>query len=262
MKKWFTSGVPTPEKKIEPKHTMTTGSAATNQSFQTMSPAMQVPGTTSCNICQNSAFKATPSGRLSTNNLPPVCTNCGSLERHRAFRSIFNQFRTPEFKTMSCLMLGKDPSVAGGWFKSMRYSDHGAETPLDTKNIGLLDGEYDVVIGNRVFEQVQDYEDALKELIGTIPRRGFAFLSFANPHYRKITSDWGYPKADMNKAYRSFGSDIEAKLPKILPGVGILRVIAKDPVTQTEDRAYIFSQNYELLDQITDKGVTCRFLRS
>jgi hypothetical protein len=61
---------------------------------------------------------------------------------------------------------------------------------------------------------------------------------------------------------RLFGSDIEAKLPIIVPQLGILRLVGKDPVTAVEDQAYLFSSNYELLDGITDKGVTCRFLRT
>jgi SAM-dependent methyltransferase len=213
-----------------------------------------------CNICGGTNFKPGPLGRISITGLPPVCVECGSLERHRVFRAIFNQFRSTDFKSLSCLMFSMDRSVATGWFRSFRYSVYGTDNSLDLQDIALSDGAFDVVICNHVLEHVPRYEVALKEIVRVLSRRGFAFISFPNPHYRQETSDWGHPKEHGH--YRVFGSDIEAKLPVLLPGVGILRVVAKDPVTEIEDRAYIVSKNSEFLDGLTEKGVRCRFLRA
>jgi SAM-dependent methyltransferase len=232
---------------------------STNRLAQIQPAPEPLPGV-ACNICGGTKFKLGPLGRSSITDLPPVCVQCGSLERHRVFRALFNQFRSPDFKALSCLMFSMDRSVAAGWFGSFRYSVYGTDNSLDLQDIALPNEAFDVVICNHVLEHVPRYEMALKEIVRVLSRRGFAFISFPNPHYRKETSDWGFPKEHGH--YRVFGSDIEAKLPAILPGVGILRVVAKDPVTETEERAYIVSKSDEVLDRVTDKGVRCRFLRA
>jgi hypothetical protein len=213
-----------------------------------------------CNICGGTTFREGPNHRLSTTNLPPMCAKCGSLERHRVFRALFNGFRTVQFRSMSCLMFSKDSSVAGGWFRSMRYSIYGTESSLDVQDIALPDGAFDVVICNHILEHVPRYEAGLAEICRIMSPTGFAFVSFPNPHHREVTLDWGHPKPEMHGHYRIFGSDIEAKLPLLLPGIGILRLVGRDPVTGTEDRAYIFSKNQEFLNKITDRGMTYQFL--
>jgi len=213
-----------------------------------------------CNICGGTTFKEGPNHRLSTTNLLPMCAKCGSLERHRVFRALFNGFRTVQFRSMSCLMFSKDSSVAGGWFGSMRYSIYGTESSLDVQDIALPDGAFDVVVCNHILEHVPRYEAGLTEICRIISPTGFAFVSFPNPHHREVTLDWGYPKPEMHGHYRLFGSDIEAKLPLLLPGVGILRLVGRDPVTGTEDRAYIFSKNRDFLNKITEREITYQFL--
>lgn len=213
-----------------------------------------------CNICGGTKFKSAPGGRLSVTNLPPVCMNCGSLERHRAFRNIFDKIRGPSFKKLSCLMFSKDPSVAGGWFASMRHSIYGTESSLDLQKIALNNAAVDVVICNHILEHVPRYQDALREISRIISDTGFAFVSFPNPHYRKVTVDWGYPKPEQHMHYRIFGADIEPKLKTILPGVGIVRVVGDDPVTATEDRGYIISKNNDFLGGIGERGLRFRYL--
>lgn len=230
-------------------------------------PADQVSGAGAteavkvCNICGGTAFKPGPNQRLSIiTNLPPKCEKCGSLERHRAFRSVFDRFRSVKFRTLSCLMFSRDPTVAKGWFGSMRYSLYGTDSSLDVQAIDVPDAEYDVVVCNHVLEHVPRYEEGLRELMRVTKPSGFLFVSFPAPHYKRITSDWGYAKPEMHGHYRVFGSDIEQKLPAILPGIGILRVIGTDPATATEDRAYFFSRNRDFLAELPRKGIDCQVL--
>ncbi len=213
-----------------------------------------------CNICGGMAFRPGPGGRLSSTKQPPVCIGCGSLERHRVFRSIFDKIRGPVFKELSCLAFNRDRSVAGGWFDSIQYSEPDSRHALDVENISIPSGGVDVVLCNHVLSSVPSYEQALRELVRVISGRGFAFVSFPNPHYRQITDDWGYPKPQQHNQYRIFGADIETKLPTILPGIGIARVVDEDPVTGAEDRAYIISKNRNFMGQLGERGLKLRFL--
>lgn len=94
------------------------GIAATEESHQGVVPLPRSLGA-ACNICGGTTFNVGPGGRMSITNVPPACESCGSLERHRIWRAMFNQFRTIEFRAMSCLMFGRSASVAAGRFKSM-----------------------------------------------------------------------------------------------------------------------------------------------
>jgi hypothetical protein len=212
-----------------------------------------------CNICGGTRFVPGPGGRMSITKRAPVCEGCGSFERHRAFRSIFDKIRSPAYKKLSCLSFNKDRSIAGGWFKTARYGDP-ATDPLDVQSLDLPDESVDVVVCNHVLNSVPDYKQGLAELTRIVSRTGYIFLSFANPHYRKITEDWGYPKPKQHGHYRVFGADIEKKLPVLTGNLGVARVIGEDPVTGVEERAYIISKNEELLMQIGERGVRIRFL--
>ena len=216
---------------------------------------------TPCNICGGTSFKAGPRARLSVGQLPPVCTACGSLERHRTYRTIFDNIRGPSFKEFSCLSFSKDRSYAGGWFASIRHCGPGTDNPLDVQRIDLPDESVDVVICNYLLASVPRYEQGFREIARVISKRGFAFVSIPNPHYRQATLDWGQPRKEHHGQYRSFGEDIEAKLPTILPNLGIVRLVSADPVTGQEDRAYILSKNSDFLGRLGERGMRIRFLQ-
>lgn len=213
-----------------------------------------------CNICGGTQFKAGPNGRLSTTQKHPVCVNCGALERHRAYRDIFNKIRSPALKDYSCLSFNRDRSIAGGWFKSIMVTESGSRDALDIEDLSLANESVDVVVCNHVLGGVRDYVKAFKELVRVTSRKGFAFISFGNPHHRQKTDDWGFADPKRHGLYRSFGADIEGKLRSIIPGVGIARLVGQDPVTGVEDRAYVLSRNLDLLGALGEKGLKIRFL--
>lgn len=214
----------------------------------------------SCNICGGTKFKLGPGGRLSITKLPPLCQGCGSLERHRVLRSTFDRIRNPKFKKFNALIFTKDLSVAGGWFGSVHVSVPGSRGAIDVQKIKLEDRSVDVIVCNHVLTNVPDYKKALNEITRVISDRGFAFISFSNPHFRAVTEDWGKADPNRHNQYRIFGSDIEQQLPSILSSAGILRVSQSDPVTATEDRAYIISKNIEVLEAFAETGWRVRFI--
>jgi SAM-dependent methyltransferase len=207
------------------------------------------PGT--CNICGNTTFEAAPFNRLSTTGKPPVCEKCRSLERHRIFRVIFNNIRTPEFRKYGCLQFSSDPSIALGWFAEAKRSMYGGENHLDIQNIAYPDGSFDVVVCNHILEHVPEYKMAICEVARITRPSGFAFLSFPNPHVRKVTEDWGYPRSEQHGHYRLFGRDIEEVFRILLPEYHVLALEALDPVTATSDMAYIITRSLTWRDHIS-----------
>ena len=50
-----------------------------------------------CSVCGHSVFKEGPKGRKSKNGTLPACAQCGSLERHRIVRAVWNAFVGEQF---------------------------------------------------------------------------------------------------------------------------------------------------------------------
>lgn len=199
--------------------------------------------TEACNICGNTSFRPAPFNRISVTGKPPLCEKCGSLERHRIFRVMFNNIRTPEFQKYSCLQFSSDPSIALGWFADATRSMHGGENHLDIQNIAHADGSFDVVVCNHILEHVPDYKVAIREVARITRSTGFVFLSFPNPYLRKVTEDWGFPRPEQHGHYRVFGRDIEGVFREFLRNHHVLALEGLDPVTGTSDIAYILTQS-------------------
>lgn len=206
-----------------------------------------------CNICNSTEFKPGPGGRLGNGNIAPACAKCGSLERNRIHRKIFDDIRNEQFKTLSALMFHNDLSIDRDWFSSFRSSHPKGEAPLDVQNIDLPNSAYDVVVCSYILDKVPNYAAAIRELLRVSSDRGFVFLSFPQPHTRAKTVDWGYPKTE-HGSYRIFGADVEQEIIELLGDAGILRVVARDNVNNVEDRAYIISRNRDLLREFAQKS--------
>lgn len=215
---------------------------------------------TKCNICGGQEFKPAPGGRLSRTGKLPVCISCGSLERHRIFREIFEAIKMPEFITYSCLQFSRDPSVEKGWFKSCEVSIFNKKNSIDIQKIERPDEKYDVIIANHVLEHVLDYRAAIAEIVRVVSRRGFAFLSFPAPYYKQETKDWGYPKEDQHMHYRIFGRDIENVFQEICPEASVVALSAEDPVTGQADLAYLVTKSNNILSSIRQAPIDCRLI--
>lgn len=211
-----------------------------------------------CNICNNDQFKPGPNGRLSATGHPPVCTKCGSLERHRIHRLIFNRIRDGSFRMRSCLQFSADPAIARGWFERHELSAYGGPNTLDIQKIDRADASYDVVVCNHVVEHVADYRSAIQELVRISKADGFLFLSFPNPHGRAATEDWGYAKPEQHGHYRVFGRDIERTFSEIVPRVHVIAVEDTDPVTAVADTAFVLTGSDYWLARIFERGCRAR----
>jgi SAM-dependent methyltransferase len=211
-----------------------------------------------CNICGNDHFTPGPFGRLAASGEPPRCGKCGSVERHRIFRAIFNKIRDLTFKTATCLQFSNDLSVARGWFERHELSVYGGPNSLDIQRIERKDAAYDVVVCNHVLEHVPDYRAAMAELVRITKPYGFLFLSFPNPFRRAETEDWGYPKPEEHGHHRIFGRDVERVFAEIVPHVHVVAIEEADPVTGAVDLTYVLTGSDAWLSRIFERGCKAR----
>lgn len=195
-----------------------------------------------CNICGSTEFKPGPGGRLFRDRLP-VCASCGSLERHRVFRTILAPLiGNGAASDLTALQFSRDPSINAAWFKSLTHSIYGHENSLDIQNLDLPDAAFDIVICNHVIEHVADDAAAFSEVSRIISDWGFAFVSVPNPAERQTTDDWGKPDWNQHGHFRVYGADVVERLPGMIPHVWITMVKASDPVTGREDLGFILSR--------------------
>jgi SAM-dependent methyltransferase len=195
-----------------------------------------------CNFCGGSEFVTGPKGRLSRNQKFPCCKNCGSLERHRVLRQVYIKLREIcPFDRYSCLHISEDISVKPEWFNQYELSVYGGKNSIDLQEIDRPDDKYDVVVCNHVLEHVENDVKALSELFRIFNQNGFFQLSVPQPITIKETTDWGYADKSQFGHYRIYGIDIEEKFQQAMsPDICYLKVIAFDPVTQTQDMCFLF----------------------
>ncbi len=214
-----------------------------------------------CNICQGVAFKPGPNARMVGDNTPPLCAGCGSFERHRIVRHIFDKIRPHRFATLNALQFGRDRGIAGGWFRSFRRADDDGKSetaaPLSITQIALPDAGMDVVVCSYVLETLPDHRPALREIGRVISDHGFAFIAVQTPHSRATTVEMARPA---DGRYRTFGRDFEAELAALLPDLHVIRVVGQDPATQVEGWGYFITMDDEFAAYLFERGLRAKFV--
>lgn len=62
---------------------------------------------------------------------PPRCEKCQCLERHRAYRGVFEGLRDDGFKEKIFLQFSQDRTVEPDWFASHEVSIYAGDNSLD-----------------------------------------------------------------------------------------------------------------------------------
>lgn len=191
-----------------------------------------------CDICGSSQFKEGPLGRRSLTGKLPQCAKCGSLERHRFIRSVWNQIIDTDFVNKKALQFSRDPTVERKWFGNLEVSVYGGNNSLDLQAIDRAAESYDMVICNHILEHVRDDSQAFREIMRILKPDGFLQFSVPNPITRTVTEDWGYPKPELHHHYRIYDRDVVQRFTEAQPEVDILEVHAADGVTGSRDIVY------------------------
>ena len=201
-----------------------------------------------CNICGGNLFKEGPLGRKSLTGKLPACVNCGSLERHRLIRRVWNCIPVETLHQKQVLQFSMEPTVEEKWFGGIEVSIYGYRNTLDLQEIERDDGSYDIVICNHVLEHVKKDRQAFREILRILRPTGFLQFSVPNPKLHAETKDWGYPKPDLHEHYRMYGRDLLLRFSEAQAGAHILEVDATDEVTGVSDFVYFASLDESWID--------------
>ncbi len=192
-----------------------------------------------CNICGSTSFATAPNNRLSRKKQAPLCTSCGSLERQRIGRELTSAVRIREkFKTYTLLDIGKDSTVAKGWFASSSVME-----PSDAMIDRLGNREkFDFIVCSHVIQNLRDPRRAISRLVSSLSDDGILFLNYPSPVTRRETEQ-------LNTGYRStgpryiFGRDFEQTYHTVVPEAYVVAAEGTDPVTQDTDIVYFATKS-------------------
>ena len=203
-----------------------------------------------CSVCGGRTFVPGPNGRYSTFGRSPRCAGCGSLERHRALRRLYDVLPDRFLQDARAIQFADDPAAPRARFGSFELSTFGGKNSLDLMGIDRADASYDWVIANHVLEHVPNDFLGLAELLRIAGRRGIVQIAVPMPKVRFETFDLARASARAHGHYRGYGSDFPLRVRRVLKGVAGLSVILTDPSTETWDVAYLFSADAPHLFEI------------
>lgn len=204
-----------------------------------------------CNICGSDTFVPGPKGRMAAKKtLPPRCGNCGSLERHRIVRQVYDAIPSDIFSDARALQFADDPAAPRERFKSFEISNYGLENSLDMASIDRRDGSYDWLIANHVLEHVEDDFAAMRELRRIITGDGVIQLTVPSPSSALET--WDLPEAVPTGFghWRGYGSDLPMHFSTELKGGFGLQVVCRDEPTHRWDVVYLFMNSHDIMRTI------------
>ena len=203
-----------------------------------------------CNICGRYKFRSGPKGRRARGGKLPACSKCGSLERHRLIRRVWNFLPREHLCGKRVLQFSNDPTVEEKWFGAFEISIYGHRNSLDLERIDRGGATYDIVICNHVLEHVGNDQRAFGEIMRVLRPEGFLQFSVPNPMIRDTTEDWGYPDPERHGHYRTYGRDLVVHFGIAHPGVQMLEAEATDEVTGIADLVYFASMDSSVLDSM------------
>ncbi len=203
-----------------------------------------------CPICGGRQYGPGPLNRIAHTGVPPCCTSCGSLERHRILRGIYDALPDDMFNGRKALQFSKDPAAPAERFGSVETSQFGGENALDIMAIDRPSNSYDWVIANHVIEHVEDDARAMKEMLRVSKADGIVQIMAPTPSTQLATQDWGFADPNAYMHWRGYGSDLPYCLAAGTRGAVGVQVIGFDAVTGRWDVAYFFSRTRAPIERL------------
>ena len=186
---------------------------------------------------------------MSQGDMLPVCTSCGSLERHRIVRAAWTPLLGEGLCRLKAIQFSLDPSVDKEWFDSLEISVFGKKNSLDLETIDRPAESYDVVICNHVLEHIEDDRRAFREVMRILRPTGLFQFTVPLPRTRAVTEEWGYPDRPHGH-YRLYGRDLVDRFASARSGAMFLCVPGFDPVTGEEDFVYFAFLDERRMDSV------------
>lgn len=192
-------------------------------------------------MCGGTRFGRGPNQRLAASGVPPRCLECGSLERHRIIRSVYDGLPDALLENRRVLQFSDDIATPRQRFGSVEISVHGGENHLDMMDIDRPRGAYDWVIANHVIEHVRDDLRGMAELLRVVAGDGVVQLTFPTPSTALETWELEAPDPDSYDHYRGYGSDFPLRMAPVLAGALGVVTVGRDTATGCWDAVYFFS---------------------
>lgn len=209
------------------------------------------PIMSACCICGSNNFVPGPLGRMAAKkSLPPRCDGCGSLERHRIVRQVYDAIPVGILENARALQFADDPAAPRKRFKSFEISNYGHENSLDMASIDRPDGSYDWVIANHVLEHVQDDSAAIREMRRIVTDEGVIQLTVPSPSSKLETWDLPGPVPTGFGHWRGYGSDLPLHFRIELKGSFGLQIVCRDGPTRRWDVVYLFMNSLDTMRNI------------
>lgn len=204
-----------------------------------------------CCICGSNEFVPGPLGRMAAKGTrAPRCGNCGSLERHRIVRRVYDAIPAGILENARALQFAHDPAAPRERFKSFELSIYGHDNSLDMASIDRPDGSYDWVIANHVLEHVQDDSAAMLELRRIATGDGVIQLTVPSPSSALETWDLPGPVPRGHGHWRGYGSDLPLHFSAELTGIFGLQIVCRDGPTHRWDVVYLFMKSHDMMETI------------
>lgn len=198
-----------------------------------------------CNICGGADFGAGPNGRMAKTNLPPHCHGCGSLERQRVVRRIFQAFPLGFLDQRQALKFDQLDGLDVQWFQSVEIIKRDSISSDNLQVVGWPDAKYDFIALNHILEFIEDDRALLTELLRTLAPSGLLEIGFSNPMERETCRD--FPDGSDNRVVRHlYGRDVLDHFSDIFQGLTVLVVGACDPCTGVREYIHLFFRDIEV----------------
>jgi len=210
---------------------------------------MSADASQTCNICGGTAFSAGPAGRMTADGKSPHCIGCGSLERHRANRLLFESLPLGFFSWRRALQFSHDMAPSPGWFQHFEISIYGGANSLDLQRIDRADDAYDLVSLSHVFEFVPDDQAAFKEVVRILSPSGLIHLVLSQPDSRAKSLDFE-AATGTHGYFHLYGRDFAERFELSARGLHLLIVAGHDPATGARELTHLVAKSAALLDAI------------
>jgi SAM-dependent methyltransferase len=195
---------------------------------------------TSCNICGGTRFIPGPFRRMARNGSPPKCAECGSLERHRVVRQVYDAIPTEELNSTHALQFSNDSAAPKERFQSFEVSQFGGDNSLDMTHIDRKNGSYEWVIANHVLEHVDNDHSAIQELLRILSDDGTIQLTVPTPSTALETWEIAGTGLNCHQHRHGYGSDLPLRFAAELSSCFGLQIVCQDVPTDRWDVVYLF----------------------
>ena len=169
-------------------------------------------------------------------DVPPMCTNCKSLERHRITKEVYIEHKKP---SKFPLLFSRDPALHY-LPKNTEVSRYNKKNSIDLQDIKRDDESYDLIFHHHILEHIENDELAFSELCRILKKGGQIFWSVPSPTIieKTVLDD---PTKNSLQHYRWYGKDF---INTVLEwsnkyAVKTQLVYKKDKITNFKDLIFI-----------------------